>query len=121
MTDRAVETSPQLYARIGGALYLIIILIGSFDEAYVRNRIIVPGDAAATAANFNTALTSSITYRTPDAARRAVRGRPEDIQAVSAAALGSSGGSATEPTCTPSFQMTDRVSSLGQGSSTASP
>jgi hypothetical protein len=51
MTDRAVETSPQRYARIGGVLYLIIIVLGLFEEAFVRNRIIVSGDAAATAAN----------------------------------------------------------------------
>ena len=51
MTDRTVETSPQVYARIGGVLYLIIIVLGLFDEAFVRNRIIVPGDATATAAN----------------------------------------------------------------------
>ncbi len=51
MTVRAVETSPQLYARIGGVLYLIIIVVGLFDEAFVRNRIIVSGDATATAAN----------------------------------------------------------------------
>ncbi len=51
MTDRTVETSPQLYARTGGVLYLIIIVIGLFDEAYVRNSIIVSGNAAATAAN----------------------------------------------------------------------
>jgi hypothetical protein len=51
MTDRTVETSPQLYARIGGVLYLIIIVLGIFDEAFVRNRIIVSGDATATAAN----------------------------------------------------------------------
>ena len=51
MTDRTVETSPQLYARIGGVLYLIIIAVGLFDEAFVRNRIIVSGDATATAAN----------------------------------------------------------------------
>lgn len=51
MTDRTVETSPQLYARIGGVLYLIIIVVGVFDEAFVRDRIIVSGDAAATAAN----------------------------------------------------------------------
>ncbi len=51
MTDRTVETSPQLYARIGGVLYLIIIVVGIFDEAFVRNRIIVSGDATATAAN----------------------------------------------------------------------
>src|SRR5213080_3266157 len=51
MTDRTVETSPQLYARIGGVLYLIIIVIGLYGEAFVRDRLIIPGDAAATAAN----------------------------------------------------------------------
>jgi hypothetical protein len=30
MTDHSVETSPQVYARIGGALYLIIIALGIF-------------------------------------------------------------------------------------------
>jgi Domain of unknown function (DUF4386) len=47
----AVETSPRLYARIGGVLYLIIIIIGLYGEAFVRDRLIVSGDAAATAAN----------------------------------------------------------------------
>ena len=51
MTDNAIETSPQLYARFGGVLYLIIIVIGLFGEAFVRDRLIVSGDAAATAAN----------------------------------------------------------------------
>ncbi len=51
MTSRTIETSPQLYARIGGALYLIIIVIGLYGEAFVRDRLIVSGDAAATAAN----------------------------------------------------------------------
>ncbi len=51
MTTSTIETSPQLYARIGGALYLIIIVIGLFGEAFVRDRLIVSGDAAATAAN----------------------------------------------------------------------
>jgi hypothetical protein len=51
MTTRTIETSPQLYARIGGALYLIIIVIGLYGEAFVRDRLIVSGDAAATAAN----------------------------------------------------------------------
>ena len=48
---RRVETSPQLYARTGGALYLIIIVSGIFGEAFVRSRLVVPGDASATAAN----------------------------------------------------------------------
>ena len=51
MADRSVETSPQIYARIGGVLYLIIIVLGIFGEALVRNRLIVWGDATATAAN----------------------------------------------------------------------
>lgn len=51
MEENTVEGSPRLLSRIGGVLYLIIIAIGLFDEAYVRNRILVPGNAAATAAN----------------------------------------------------------------------
>ena len=51
MTDHTVNSSPKLCARIGGALYLIIIVIGLFGEAFVRDRLIVSGDAAATAAN----------------------------------------------------------------------
>lgn len=51
MADRTIEGSPQLYARIGGALYLIIIAIGLFGEAFVRDKIIVSGDATATAKN----------------------------------------------------------------------
>jgi uncharacterized protein DUF4386 len=47
----SIEQSPQLYARIGGALYLIIIVVGLFGEAFVRDRLIVSGDAVATAAN----------------------------------------------------------------------
>jgi hypothetical protein len=41
----------QLVARIGGALYLIIIVLGALGEAVVRGSIIVPGNATATAAN----------------------------------------------------------------------
>lgn len=45
------ETSPQRLARIGGALYLAIIVIGIFCEVFARGRLIVPGDAAATASH----------------------------------------------------------------------
>lgn len=51
MNSRSVEAAPQLYARAGGALYLAIIIIGLWGEAFVRNRLIVSGDAASTAAN----------------------------------------------------------------------
>jgi hypothetical protein len=51
MEERPVTASPRALARIGGVLYLIIIVVGLFDEAYVRDRIIVAGNAAATAAN----------------------------------------------------------------------
>jgi hypothetical protein len=51
MTGRSSKTWPQVYARIGGALYLIIIVIGLFGEAFVRDKLIVSSDAAATARN----------------------------------------------------------------------
>jgi hypothetical protein len=51
MADRSVESSPQAYARIGGGLYLLNIVLGIFSEAFVRDRLIVSGDAAKTAAN----------------------------------------------------------------------
>ena len=41
---------PQHYARICGALYLYIIVAGIFAE-FVRSRLVVPADAAATASN----------------------------------------------------------------------
>ena len=51
MTDRTAETKPQIYARIGGVLYLIIIAAGLFAQAFVQDKLIVPADAAATATN----------------------------------------------------------------------
>jgi hypothetical protein len=41
--------SPQRYARIGGLLYLVVIVLGAFAEGFVTNKLIVPGDAASTA------------------------------------------------------------------------
>jgi Domain of unknown function (DUF4386) len=48
---RQALARPAQYARIAGALYLVIIVIGLFGEAFVRDRLVVSGDAAATAAN----------------------------------------------------------------------
>ncbi|HSY08726.1 MAG TPA: DUF4386 domain-containing protein [Steroidobacteraceae bacterium] len=51
MAIQTVETSPQGYARIGGALYLVIILLGAFAEGFVTIKLVIPGDAATTAHN----------------------------------------------------------------------
>ena len=60
MANHTVETSPQRYARIGGALYLAIIVLGAFAEGFVTNRLVVPSDPAATAHNI---LVSSVLWR----------------------------------------------------------
>jgi uncharacterized protein DUF4386 len=51
MTIRTVQTSPQVYARIGGILYLIIIIAGALGEIFIRGKLIVSGDAMSTASN----------------------------------------------------------------------
>lgn len=48
---RSIENSPQRYARLGGALYLVIILFGFFSEGFVSSKLLVVGDAAASARN----------------------------------------------------------------------
>ena len=44
-------TSPQLYARSGGVLYLVIIVAGILGELLVRGTLVVSGDPTATASN----------------------------------------------------------------------
>jgi Domain of unknown function (DUF4386) len=51
MTSRKVKTSPLIYARIAGVLYLINIACGVFGEIFVRGHLVVTGDALATAHN----------------------------------------------------------------------
>jgi hypothetical protein len=41
----------QRYARIAGVLFLLSLVAGGFGEAYVPSKLMVSGDAAATAAN----------------------------------------------------------------------
>jgi Domain of unknown function (DUF4386) len=51
MAKRTVSMLPQHYARLCGGLYLYIIVAGIFAELFVRSRLVVPTDAAATATN----------------------------------------------------------------------
>jgi hypothetical protein len=54
MTERIAQTSPRRMARITGVLYLLTILTGIFAQGFVSERLVVPGDAAATATNILT-------------------------------------------------------------------
>lgn len=49
--SRLLDMPPQVAARLAGFLYLLIIAGGLFAQAFVRERLIVAGDAAATASN----------------------------------------------------------------------
>lgn len=51
MMDLLDAKRARLVARVGGVLYLIIIVLGALGEAVVRGSIVVPGNATATAAN----------------------------------------------------------------------
>jgi len=50
-TGQTAETSPRVKARITGALYLLTMLTGIFAEGFVSGRLVVDGDATATATN----------------------------------------------------------------------
>jgi hypothetical protein len=60
MQTRLADMAPQTAARVAGVLYLVIIAGGLFAEAFVRDRLIVAGDAAATARNI---LDHALLYR----------------------------------------------------------
>jgi hypothetical protein len=45
------DINPQSYARAGGVLYLMIIFLGFVEEVFIRGRITVTGNAAASFAN----------------------------------------------------------------------
>jgi hypothetical protein len=51
MTERLAKSSPQFKARLAGGLFLVTILLGVFAQGFIAERLIVSGDAAATATN----------------------------------------------------------------------
>lgn len=57
MFRQPIETAPQLYTRVAGALYLGIIVCGVFAEGFIIEKLIVSGDPAASAHNILAAST----------------------------------------------------------------
>ena len=51
MTERIARSSPKFKARLAGGLFLVTILLGVFAQGFIANRLVVSGDAAATATN----------------------------------------------------------------------
>src|SRR3954468_19157250 len=60
MKTATTELSPRLKARLAGLLYLIIVAGGLFAQIFVRDRLVVSGDAAATSQNI---LSHELLYR----------------------------------------------------------
>lgn len=51
MKLKSLEQSPQVYARLWGVLYLLVIVFGGFAEGFVTDKLIVAGNVAASAQN----------------------------------------------------------------------
>jgi hypothetical protein len=50
-TDRLSEMSPKAKARMAGAFFLATTVLGVFAQSLISDRLVLPGDAATTAAN----------------------------------------------------------------------
>jgi hypothetical protein len=55
MNDRAAEVSPQVYARVGGWLYLLIFILAAASMG-LQSGLVVSGDAAATTNHISASL-----------------------------------------------------------------
>jgi len=51
VTRQLSEISPRVKARIAGAFYSLTLLTGVFAQGFISERLVVSGDAAATATN----------------------------------------------------------------------
>jgi hypothetical protein len=51
MDETHIQTSLNVYARVAGLLYIVVILLGIFSVSYIDTNVIVPGDNAATVNN----------------------------------------------------------------------
>ncbi len=60
MTSRGLQFSPSVYARVAGAFYLYIIVVGIWAEMFVRSKLVVSGDSGATATNI---LSNEVLFR----------------------------------------------------------
>lgn len=56
MNVQAPTTDPQRWARMAGALYLLIIAFGIFGELFTRGALLVSGDPAATASRISDSM-----------------------------------------------------------------
>ena len=54
LTLGVADTSPRVMARMAGVLYLLTILAGAFAQSFVSDRLVLFGDAGATATNILT-------------------------------------------------------------------